>query len=162
MDFTLCYFHSNSLGNPITKTIPHYRRMVVSKCRCLTMLDGHEICAEERRRCNAWGAVVMNGGTFNAAQEADRRELIKILTEQSEKNADVRRMKALTRKLSDVPPVKSQPSKVSTVLSMFSPTALGLGNAIESKPTSSLVSTGLKKTLQYLNPTLRRTSRLVW
>jgi hypothetical protein len=51
---------------------------------------------------------------------------------------------------------------VSTVLSMFSPTALGLGNAIESKPTSSLVSTGLKKTLQYLNPTLRRTSRLVW
>jgi Leucine-rich repeat (LRR) protein len=77
-------------GNPITKTMPHYRRMVVSKCPGLKSLDGKAICKEERRRCNAWGAVVANGGTFDDANEADRAELNKILTEISKKNASKR------------------------------------------------------------------------
>lgn len=145
-------------GNPFTKTMPHYRRMIVSRCTGLTMLDGKEICTEERRRCNAWGAVISKGGTFNDAHEADRRELLKILTEQSEKNTEVRRMKAAARRLSDVPPTKP-PSKAAALASALSPTALGLGYvALESKPRSSLVSTSLKKAFDYLNPTLQRSS----
>lgn len=118
------------------------------------MLDGNEVCTEERRRCNAWGAVISKGGTFNDAQEADRRELIKILSEQSAKNAEERQLKAMTRRLSDVPP--SKPSKASAL----SPATWGLGYvAMELKPKSSVVSSGLKKAFDYLNPTLQRSSK---
>lgn len=145
-------------GNPFTKTMPHYRRMVVSKCIGLTMLDGIEICKEERRRCNAWGAVISKGGTFDEANEADRQELLKILTEQSDRNTELRRMKAATRRFSDVPPSKP-PSRASGIVSAFSPVALGLGYAaMELKPRSSFISTGLKKAFDYLNPTLRRST----
>lgn len=141
-------------GNPVIKNMPHYRRMVLSRCRGLTMLDGNEVCTEERRRCNAWGAVISKGGTFNDAQEADRRELIKILSEQSAKNAEERQLKAMTRRLSDVPP--SKPSKASAL----SPATWGLGYvAMELKPKSSVVSSGLKKAFDYLNPTLQRSSK---
>lgn len=144
-------------GNPIKKNMPHYRRMVVSRCRGLTMLDDRGICTEERRRCNAWGTVILNGGTFEDAHEADRQEHIKILTEQSEKNAEVRRMKAASRGVIAIAPTKP-PSKAAKIASAFSPTALGLGHAIESKPRSSMVSTGLKKAFEYLNPSLQRSS----
>jgi dynein assembly factor 1 len=141
-------------GNPVIKNMPHYRRMVVSRCKGLTVLDGNEVCREERRRCNAWGAVISKGGTFNDAQEADRRELIKILSEQSDKNAEERQMKAMTRRLSDVPQSKP-PLKASAL----SPTTWGLGYvALELKPRSSLVSTCLKKAFDYLNPALQRSS----
>ena len=141
--------------NPIAKTIPYYRRMVTSRCRKLLSLDGKEVCSEERRRCNVWGSVVVNGGTFNEAQEADRRELIKILSEQSERNAKARRTKALAsnRHLYHESQRKHQ-SKARKVASAFSPTALGLGNVVDLKPTSTFVSAGLKKAFEYLNPSL--------
>ena len=144
-------------GNPIKKNMPHYRRMVVSRCRGLTMLDDKDICTEERRRCNAWGAVVLSGGTFEDAQEADRREHIKILTELSEKNAEARRMKAASRGDIAGDPAKP-PSKAAKIASALSPTALGLGHAIELKPRSSIVSTGIKKAFGYLNPSLQMSS----
>jgi hypothetical protein len=121
------------------------------------MLDGKDVCSEERRRCNAWGKVVLNCGTFNDAHEADRRELIKILTEQSEKNTEVRRLKAMTRGLNE-PLNAKPPSKVSAVVSAFSPAALGLGQAIEAKPRSSLLSNGIKKAFEFLNPSPLRHS----
>lgn len=140
-------------GNPITKTMPHYRKMVVSRCQGLIMLDGNDVCSEERRRCNAWGRVVLNGGTFNDAHEADRRELIKILTEQSEKNTEVRRLKAMARGLNDTPTNTKPPSKVAAVVSALSPATLGLGHAATpAKPRSSLLSNGIKKAFEYLNP----------
>jgi Leucine-rich repeat (LRR) protein len=78
-------------GNPITKTMADYRKLVVSKCSELKSLDGREICSEERRRCNAWGSVIASGGSKHEAEEADRLELIKIGAEKSEKNAKRRR-----------------------------------------------------------------------
>ena len=79
-------------GNPFVcnKKMPHYRSLVISHCKKLSQLDGRRICSEERRRCNAWGEVVLNGGTFDEANEADRQELIKIRLERSQKNAERR------------------------------------------------------------------------
>ena len=73
-------------GNPIAKT-KYYRKLVVSRIRKLTHLDGKPIGREERLRCNAWGGAVAKGGSYDEADEADRRELIKIRTEISEANA---------------------------------------------------------------------------
>ncbi|KAL7532794.1 hypothetical protein ACHAXR_004854 [Thalassiosira sp. AJA248-18] len=73
-------------GNPIAKT-KHYRKLVISRCRKLTHLDGNPICKEERRRCNTWGKVVMNGGSYDEADEAGRQELEQIKFEKSEANA---------------------------------------------------------------------------
>ena len=73
-------------GNPIAKT-KYYRKLVVSRIRKLTHLDGKPIGKEERLRCNAWGGAVAEGGSYDEAEEADRRELIKIRTEISEANA---------------------------------------------------------------------------
>ena len=73
-------------GNAIAKSNKHYRKMVVSRCKKLTKLDGVDICKEERRRCNSWGAVVTNGGSFDEADEASRQELNNILSEKSEAN----------------------------------------------------------------------------
>lgn len=74
-------------GNPFVNKMPHYRSMIISHCKKLRQLDGRRICSEERRRCNAWGEVILNGGTFDQANEADRQELNKIRLERSSKNA---------------------------------------------------------------------------
>eukprot|EP00970_Alexandrium_tamarense_P006384 scaffold1094_cov185-Alexandrium_tamarense.AAC.4 len=74
-------------GNPITKSMPHYRKMVICRCPRLTSLDGKRVCSEERRRCDVWGKVVSCGGTFEEANEADRQELNNIRSEQSSDNA---------------------------------------------------------------------------
>ena len=65
-------------GNPIAKSTKHYRKLVVSRCQKLTHLDGSPICKEERLRCNSWGKVVMNGGSYDEADKADREKLNKI------------------------------------------------------------------------------------
>lgn len=79
-------------GNPFVsnKKMPHYRSLVISHCKKLRQLDRRRICSEERRRCNAWGEVVLNGGTFDEANEADRQELLKIRLERSQRNAERR------------------------------------------------------------------------
>lgn len=76
-------------GNPFVcnNKMPHYRSMVISHCRKLNQLDGRRICSEERRRCNAWGDVVLQGRTFDQANEADKQELLKIRLERSQQNA---------------------------------------------------------------------------
>jgi len=76
-------------GNPISK-IKNYRKLVISRCLKLTQLDGNPICKEERRRCTSWGKVIMNGGSFDEADAANRQELNKIRSEQSQANAQQR------------------------------------------------------------------------
>ena len=39
-----------------------------------------------KARCDAWGKVVMDGGPYDEADEADRKELIEIRTEESKAN----------------------------------------------------------------------------
>ncbi len=77
--------------NPFVKKIPHYRKMVLSMCPDLKCLDGRVVCREERLRCKAWGKVILNGGTFAEAKQADREELMKIRKEMSIKNDMKRR-----------------------------------------------------------------------
>lgn len=86
----------NLEGNMFVKDnkMPHYRKMVISHCRKLRQLDGRRICSEERRRCDAWGAVILSGGSFDEANEADRQELLQIRLERSEKNAEIRRIRS--------------------------------------------------------------------
>ncbi len=54
-------------GNPIVKSIPHYRKIIVSRCRALRYLDDRPIFEEERKRCNVWAHAMAEGG-LTAAQ----------------------------------------------------------------------------------------------
>ncbi len=49
-------------GNPIVKSIHHYRKVLVSRCKTLRYLDDRPIFEEERRRCNAWAQGMVEGG----------------------------------------------------------------------------------------------------
>jgi dynein assembly factor 1 len=99
----------NLQGNPFIKKMPHYRSMIISHCKRLKQLDGRRICSEERRRCNAWGSVILNGGTFDQANEADKLELLKIRHERSQQNA-LRRSSSTSTSQSSNNIVSSTPS----------------------------------------------------
>lgn len=75
-------------GNPIAKSTKHYRKLVVSRCKRLTHLDGKPICSEERRRCKIWGDVVQKGGSYDEADAAALVELNQIKSEVCEVNAE--------------------------------------------------------------------------
>ncbi len=49
-------------GNPVVKNIPHYRKVIVSRCKSLRYLDDRPIFEEERRRCNVWALGMVEGG----------------------------------------------------------------------------------------------------
>lgn len=87
-------------GNPVAK-MKHHRKLVISRIPTLVKLDSRQICKEERRRCDAWGAVVANGGSFDEADEAGREELTNIRSERSELNSLKRRQAELARWQSD-------------------------------------------------------------
>mmetsp|Transcript_39103 Transcript_39103/g.84319 ORF Transcript_39103/g.84319 Transcript_39103/m.84319 type:complete len:465 (+) Transcript_39103:113-1507(+) len=74
-------------GNPMVKLNKYYRKLVISRCTKLIRLDDKRVCKEERRRCSAWGKVVLRGGSFDEAEEADRVELNNLRSEKSEANA---------------------------------------------------------------------------
>ena len=73
------------MGNPCVKNIKNYRRTVVSRCKNLRYLDERPVFDEERRRTNAWAAALnAEGGSMEAAQEAERAELDLIRKEKQE------------------------------------------------------------------------------
>lgn len=78
-------------GNPVAK-MKHFRKLIISRCKKLTHLDGGPICKEERRRCNVWGKAVLKGASYDEADAASLQELEKIRSEQSEANAEKRRL----------------------------------------------------------------------
>ncbi len=49
-------------GNPVVKNIPHYRKVIVSRCKSLRYLDDRPIFEAERRRCNVWALGMAEGG----------------------------------------------------------------------------------------------------
>ena len=71
-------------GNPCVRKIPHYRRTIISRCPKLTYLDDRPVFPDERRRCSAWARGLAEGG-LDAAQAAERAELVAIRTEKRER-----------------------------------------------------------------------------
>jgi dynein assembly factor 1, axonemal len=63
------------MGNPAVKNIRNYRKTLVSRCKALKYLDDRPVFEEERRRTDAWAAVLSSGGTDAEAMEAERAEL---------------------------------------------------------------------------------------
>jgi dynein assembly factor 1 len=76
------------MGNPVVKDIKNYRKTIVYRCQKLTYLDDRPVFDEERRRVNAWGKVLDNGGSAEEALEAEREELRVIRKEKDD--ADTR------------------------------------------------------------------------
>jgi len=70
-------------GNPVVKEIRHYRKTIVSGCRELRYLDDRPVFEDERRRTDAWSVGFKEGGTLEAANEAERAE-IKLIREEKE------------------------------------------------------------------------------
>ena len=123
--------------------MPHYRSMIISHCKRLKQLDGRRICSEERRRCNAWGSVILNGGTFDQANEADKQELLKIRQERSQKNALRRSSSTSTSQSSSNNIVSSTPSSEMSMGSIRSSVVEGVKRTLglpESRTSSSDVS----------------------
>ena len=58
-------------GNPLVRSLPHYRHTVVGRLRHLTYLDDRPVFPEERRRCDAWWAAFQSGGGLAAASKAE-------------------------------------------------------------------------------------------
>lgn len=79
------------MGNPCVKSIKHYRRTIVSRCKQLKFLDDRPVFDEERRRTDAWAAAYETGG-IDAANEAERQELQAIRKEKDD--ADERNYRA--------------------------------------------------------------------
>ncbi len=72
------------MGNPCVKHIRNYRKTMVAKCKHLKYLDDRPVFDEERRRTEAWAAVIDAGGTNDEAMEAERNELKKIRKEKDD------------------------------------------------------------------------------
>lgn len=80
------------MGNPVVKHIRNYRKTLISRCKNLKYLDDRPVFEEERRRVDAWGKVLADGGTLDQAQEAERLELQLIRKEKDD--ADERNFRA--------------------------------------------------------------------
>jgi dynein assembly factor 1 len=80
------------MGNPAVKHIRNYRKTVISRCKQLKYLDDRPVFDDERRRTDAWAAVIEAGGTAEEALEAERGELRKIRQEKDD--ADERNFRA--------------------------------------------------------------------
>jgi dynein assembly factor 1 len=80
------------MGNPAVKHIRNYRKTVISRCKQLKYLDDRPVFDDERRRTDAWAAVMEAGGTAEEALEAERGELRKIRQEKDD--ADERNFRA--------------------------------------------------------------------
>jgi hypothetical protein len=63
------------IGNPVIKSIKHYRKTIIAKCKSLKYLDDRPVFDEERRRVEAWMAVYEIDNNTDAANEAERLEL---------------------------------------------------------------------------------------
>jgi hypothetical protein len=72
------------IGNPVIKNIRHYRKTVIAKCKTLRYLDDRPVFDDERRRVEAWMAVFEVDGSIDAANEAERLELVKIRKEKDD------------------------------------------------------------------------------
>lgn len=131
-------------GNPTAKSTKHYRKLVVSRCHGLIQLDGQPISNEERRRCNAWGKVVQRGGSFDEAEEADRKELLKVQMEKHETNALIR---SCRRRESDVTVRSSSASNTmsASVIEAIRKTFC----LIDSRASSSYISWSSGRTLDH-------------
>jgi Leucine-rich repeat (LRR) protein len=73
-------------GNPVVAT-KYYRKIVISKCQRLNLLDGNRISNEERMRCTAWRRVLDAGGSFDEADEAENRGLKNIQANVARRNS---------------------------------------------------------------------------
>ena len=68
------------------KSIKHYRKTIIGRCKALRYLDDRPVFDEERRRVEAWIAVYDENGNVDAANEAERLELNKIRQEKDDAN----------------------------------------------------------------------------
>ena len=80
------------MGNPVVKSIKHYRKTIISRCKLLKYLDDRPVFEDERRRVEAWMAAFEISGDPETANEAERNELLKIRKEKDD--ADERNFRA--------------------------------------------------------------------
>ena len=80
------------MGNPVVKSIKHYRKTIISRCKLLKYLDDRPVFDDERRRVEAWMAAFEISGDAETANEAERNELLKIRKEKDD--ADERNFRA--------------------------------------------------------------------
>ena len=94
------------IGNPVIKNIRHYRKTLIAKCKNLKYLDDRPVFEDERRRVEAWMAAFEIDGSTDAANEAERMELVKIRKEKDD--ADERNFRAFEELMKQGAEIKMQ------------------------------------------------------
>jgi Leucine rich repeat len=94
------------MGNPVVKSIQHYRKSLISKCKALKYLDDRPVFDDERRRVEAWMKVYKIDGNTEAANEAERNELSRIRKEKDD--ADERNFRAFEELMKQGAIIKSK------------------------------------------------------
>ena len=110
------------IGNPVIKNIRNYRKSVIAKCKNLKYLDDRPVFDDERRRVEAWMTAFEIDGSMDAANEAERLELVKIRKEKDD--ADERNFKAFEELMQQGAEVKKQRE-----LAQLSSNGLGIENS---------------------------------
>ena len=124
------------IGNPVIKSIKHYRKTLISKCKALKYLDDRPVFDDERRRVEAWMKVYEVDGNTEAANEAERNELSKIRKEKDD--ADERNFRAFEELMRQGAIIKSkrESDEISATTAEINPFS---GEAIVEVPESSLL-----------------------
>jgi dynein assembly factor 1, axonemal len=124
------------IGNPVIKSIKHYRKTLISKCKALKYLDDRPVFDDERRRVEAWMKVYEVDGNTEAANEAERNELSKIRKEKDD--ADERNFRAFEELMRQGAIIKSkrESDEISDTTAEINPFS---GEAIVEVPESSLL-----------------------
>ena len=94
------------IGNPVIKNIRNYRKTVIARCKSLKYLDDRPVFDDERRRVEAWMTAFEIDGNMDAANQAERLELVKIRKEKDD--ADERNFKAFEELMQQGAEVKRQ------------------------------------------------------
>ena len=94
------------IGNPVIKNIKHYRKTIIAKCKNLKYLDDRPVFDDERRRVEAWITAYEIDGSTEAANEAERNELLKIRKEKDD--ADERNFRAFEELMKQGQEIKKQ------------------------------------------------------
>ncbi len=100
-------------GNPVVNNIPHYRKVIVSRCKSLRYLDDRPIFEEERRRCNVWALGMAEGGLAAAQVFPCPHIYIYILTITTQNHFTVHTLHRKPRGLKLMPfPMKRRRKKI--------------------------------------------------
>lgn len=148
------------MGNPVVKQIRYYRKTVVASCPNLRYLDDRPVFEDERRRVNRWKAAYDETGNYEAANEAERDEIVVIREEK--RQAEERNFRAFDAMVKEgIRTREEREARVAATRAAYGDTAAG-EDGEETKgcedgmpPSGAFTNDGMPITLRPEQPALK-------